>query len=171
MGPHVPGIHARQHTGTGGIQHRARGEHRVPCSHVVGNRPNGVTGAHRLVDGDSIRRRLLAIFHHHHGIGAIGHRRTGHDAQCFACLHAPFGAIPGGNRADHPQSRWHVRHVARAHRKAVDCRVRKRRDVLRCHHITGQDEPCSPFACDDLLGQWRHCGKYPLLRIAERDHL
>jgi hypothetical protein len=94
-------------------------------------------------------------FLHDHGVGALGHRRPGHDAHAFTWAH-PAVERPAGQRgADEPQLQWRrIREVGAAqgvtvHRGVVMRRHVDRRADIACQHSSKCLPDRQPFRIGD----------------------
>ncbi len=109
--------------------------------HLVAGRMSSPAGRTWLPTGDARPRArppspsVPGPLDHHHGVGAGGHGRAGHDpgrlARRRSCRR---GSAPAAIVADHPEARA-LAGVGGAHGEAVHRRVRERR------HRLGRDRP------------------------------
>ena len=102
-----------------------RVEHSGAGLHVAPRGPY-VLGRFRLLDDDVIAVDACALDHHDR-VGAVGHRRAGHDANRLAGPDCDRRRPARGQLTDHTQA---TRRVGRAHRVPVHARVREGRHLL-----------------------------------------
>ena len=167
-------VEAREHAEVRRREQRSGVEHTLPDFEISTRMPHVIAVLRGLenVDGGFARARAL---HHHDGVGALGHRRTGHDPDRF----------PG----THHRGRCHTRRAARRRRAARPaprpthrrCRTRAPRTrPSRCSRtaVPTPPPPRLPRArgprasCQRNEPRRQGCDRVEdaLLRLAQRNH-
>ena len=145
-GGDAAGVDAGEHAGHRGCDDRAGAQHDLPRPHVIARPAHGGAGGHDRTEADAAALEALAVLDHRHGVGAGGHRRTGHDPHGLPWTHddrrtAPRrpparrrrGARPARRRGRRiaPRSRrrpsWRTAGRPRGRRRRWRGRVRRRR--------------------------------------------
>ncbi len=92
-------VDARQHAEHRRAHDRAGGEQQVAADDVVADVAEGVARPNGAIDADhDAIVDPLGVLHHDDGVGAIRHRRTGHDADRLAAAERHVGGGAGRDR-------------------------------------------------------------------------
>jgi hypothetical protein len=158
----------------------ARAQDHVAEPHVLAAAPHVLTLRDRALDGGraagaSVEFELLGDLDHDDRIGALGHRRAGHDARRLAGPHCDGRVDARRDVLDHAEDRRRslggTRHVLGSHRVPVHRGVVERRDVDVGDDVRGQHAAERLERADALGGKRRDAREYVLLGFLDAQHV
>ena len=143
---HPTDVDAREHAEVRRAEHGAGAEHDLARSDVATGAAHVVARLRLLLHEHAVVAVALGELDDDDRVGAVGHRRAGHDADRLAVADGrPWARDPPGSSPDHPEANRRVGRGAggalRPHRVPVHRGVRERRDRTGRRDVGREHEP------------------------------